>query len=547
MSWSRTAATVLLEIVLWGVGDSVSGMDQKRPNLLMAFADDWGRVASIFAALEGGETPNRLVATPNIDRIAREGVLFRRAFVNAPSCTPCRSALLSGQYFYRTGRAAILSGAVWDSAIPSFPLLLKDAGYHIGQTYKVWSPGTPNDAPFGGERFAFEKSGGRFNNFSENATQMVRSGQTFDAAKAELLRDVSGNFDSFLAARPSGEPFFYWFGPTNVHRMWVKGSGKALWGIDPDQLKGRLPKFLPDVPEVREDVADYLGEIQAFDAAVGVLIRRLEELGELENTLVVVSGDHGPPGFPHGKCNLYDFGTNVTLAIRGAGTKPGRAVDDFVNLMDLAPTFLEAAGLVPPEVMTGRSLIPILKSEKSGQVDAARSFVISGRERHVENAREGSLPYPQRSLRTKDYRYVINFQPDRWPLGEPYQLEGETPDANVLETETRVTLRDMDAGPTKAWLVTHRNDPQWKRFYDIAFAKRPREELFVLADDPDHLHNVAADPKFAEIRKQLHDQLMAELKRTNDPRVTGDGLYFEQPPLAGPISPPNAKRKGKAQ
>src|SRR5262249_36293964 len=113
--------------------------DARRPNILFAFVDDWGRHASCYAAIDGQGTVNDVIRTPNVDRIAREGVLFRRAFVSAPSCTPCRSALLSGQHFWRTGRGAILAGAIWDPKIPSFPLLLRDAGYHIGQTYKVWS------------------------------------------------------------------------------------------------------------------------------------------------------------------------------------------------------------------------------------------------------------------------------------------------------------------------------------------------------------------------------------------------------------------------
>lgn len=538
----RNSFGVIIALLL--ITNSTTAADAKQPNILFAFADDWGRYASIFAAADGPGSMNDVLKTPNIDRIAREGVLFRRAFVNAPSCTPCRSSLLSGQYFWRTGRAAILQGAVWDSKIPSFPLLLHDAGYHIGQTYKVWSPGTPNDAPFGENRFAYEKAGGKFNNFSENVTKLVREGKPIDAAKAEMYRDVTGNFDAFLADRKSAQPFCYWFGPTNVHRLWEEGSGKALWGIDPDSLKGKLPKFLPDVPEVREDIADYFGEIQAFDHAIGLLLKKLEEIGELDNTLVVVSGDHGPPGFPHGKCNLYDFGTGVTLAIRGAGTRGGRVLDDFVCLPDLAPTFLEAAGLTPPEVMTGRSLVPVLKSEKSGHVDSQRSFVITGRERHVESARDDYLPYPQRALRTKDFLYVINFEPDRWPLGNPYELDdGKTPDLNALANETFVTFRDMDASPTKAWLVAHRHEPQWKPYFDRAFAKRPHEELFVLADDPDQIHNVAADPKYDTIRKDLNQQLMDELIRTNDPRVTGDKQFFEKPPLSGPLAQPRRNKK----
>ena len=99
--------------------------------------------------------------------------------------------------------------------------------------------------------------------------------------------------------------------------------GKELWGIDPDKLKGKMPAFLPDVHALREDLADYLGEIAAFDGGLGILIDELKKRGEYENTLIVVSGDHGPPGFPMGKCNLYDFGTKVCLAIAGPGVKGG--------------------------------------------------------------------------------------------------------------------------------------------------------------------------------------------------------------------------------
>jgi N-sulfoglucosamine sulfohydrolase len=321
---------------------------EKRPNILFAFADDWGRYASAYAKLDGPGTINDSVRTPNFDRIAREGVLFRSAFVSAPSCTPCRSALLSGQHFWRTGRGAILRGAVWDGTNPSYALMLRESGYHIGETYKVWGPGTPNDAPYDAPKNSYEKAGGRFNQFSENVTSLVAQGSEIEAAKEALYAEVRGNFDAFLAARKPGQPFCYWFGPTNVHRKWIKGSGKKLWGIEPDALKGKLPPFLPDVPEVREDMADYLGEVQAYDAALGLLITKLAAIGELDNTVIVVSGDHGAPGFPHGKCNLYDFGANVALAIRGPGVVGGRVVHDLVTLPDLAPTFLEMGGLKPP-------------------------------------------------------------------------------------------------------------------------------------------------------------------------------------------------------
>jgi len=519
-----------------------SAAETKRPNILFCFADDMGRYASIYQKLDGPGTVNDLIKTPNIDRIASEGVLFKNAHVTAPSCTPCRSSLLSGQYFWRTGRAAILQGAKWDMNIPAFPLLLKDAGYHIGKAFKVWSPGSPADAPYGEQAHAYENAGRRVNDFSENVTKMVAAGKSVEAAKQELYDEVAANFDAFLAARPVGQPFCYWYGPTNVHRKWVKGSAKALWGMDPEQLKGKMPAFLPDVPEVREDLADYFGEVQAFDACIGVHLKKLEALGELDNTLVVVSGDHGAPGFPHGKCNLYDFGTHVTLAMRGAGTVGGRVLDDFVNLTDLAPTYLELGGQTPPEVMTGRSLLKVLRSEKSGLVDPERTWVVTGRERHVESARAGYLPYPQRALRTPDYLYILNFKPDRWPMGDPAN-PGASP--AELTNNTHISFADMDSSPTKAWLIGERDNQQWKQHFDWAFARRPREELYAIGKDPFEIKNVAADPEYATIRDQMRTRLMAELTRTKDPRVENDGTFFETPPMAGPLPDDVAKPKRK--
>ena len=168
---------------------------------MFAFADDWGRLASIYAETDGKGGLNDVVRTPNFDRIAKQGVLFKNAFVNAPSCTPCRSSLLSGQYFWRTGRGAILQGAVWDESIPVWPLMLKDAGYHIGKTLKVWSPGTPADAPYGGKTYSFQQAGGRFNQFSQHATRMVAAGKSVKEAKDELFDEVRGNF-SKLSLRP---------------------------------------------------------------------------------------------------------------------------------------------------------------------------------------------------------------------------------------------------------------------------------------------------------------------------------------------------------
>lgn len=525
-------AVVLLATGIASAADSAA---PRRPNVVFAFADDYGRYASAYGTHDVRPSVNRLIRTPNIDAVAAAGVLFLNAHVSSPSCTPCRGALLSGRHFWQTGRSAILSGAVWDPAIPSFPLLLRDAGYHIGKSHKVWSPGTPADAPYGGQKHAFQKAGGAINQFSQVVTRAVENGQAVEEAKEKVLDGVRGNFRDFLAANPDGKPFCYWFGPTHTHRPWARGSGKALWKIEPDSLKGLLPAFLPDVPEVREDFADYLGECLAFDAAVGVLVAELKQRGEWENTVFAISGDHGAPGFTHGKCNLYDFGTAVTLAIAGPGIAGGRVVRDFVSLPDLAPTFLEAGGVAIPPGMSAKSLLPLLRSGKSGQVEAARDFVVTGRERHVDNARAGRLPYPQRAIRTAEHLFILNFEPARFPMGDLHP-PGRKPAAPVLDQvdrESRTTFADMDAGPTKSWLFRHREDPQWKTEIELAFGLRPAEELYLLEKDRDQLRNLANDPAHAADKARLKARLMELLEKTGDPRVTGDKLAFERLPFAG--------------
>ncbi len=540
-----------LSLLLSSFGSAFAA-EAKRPNILFAFADDWGRYASAYAKLDGPGTASDIIRTPAFDRVAKEGVLFRQAFVSAPSCTPCRSALLSGQHFWRTGRGSILRGAIWDGSSPAYPLMLQESGYHIGKMYKVWGPGSPNDAPYGEQKNAFQKAGGDFNDFSENVTKMVAAGKPLEAAKQAMYDQVGDNFSQFLAARKEGQPFCFWFGPTNVHRKWTAGSGKALWNLNPDDLKGKMPPFLPDAPELRQDFADYLGEAQAFDAALALLIKKIEDAGELDNTIIVVSGDHGAPGFAHGKCNLYDFGVEVALAIRWGGAKGGRVVDDLISLTDLAPTFLEAGGVKIPEVMTGRSLMPLLTSEKAGQLDPARKTVFFGRERHVESARADYLPYPQRAIRTPDHLLIINFKPDRYPMGDPWRVGTDNPpNIKELTEDTRVAFPDDDSSPSKAWLVMHREDPQWKPYYDRAYGKRPRIELYDLAKDPQQMNNVAGDAAYAAVRDGLEKRLMDELKQTGDPRVIDDGKFYETAPMAGPLAEPKGgtgkggKGKGK--
>ena len=459
---SRSVAYLILGAFLLGSAADAEAAEGKRPNILFAFADDWGRHASAYAKLDGPGTVNDVLQTPNFDRVAGEGVLFRRAFVSAPSCTPCRSALFSGQHFWRTGRGAILRGAVWDGTNLAWPLMLRDAGYHIGETLQGVGPGhAGRRALRRGQARLREGAAGTSTTSRRTSPGWSPKARRVEAAKKKLYDEVLANFNAFLADRKPGQPFCYWFGPTNVHRKWVKGSGKKLWNIEPDALKGKMPPFLADVPEIREDLADYFGEVQAFDAALGVLLQRLEgnrRAGE---------HDHRRQRRPR-RARLPARQVQPVrlrlerLAGRALGRGEGRAGRRRPRQPARPRADVSGSGRRArsrPHDRRGASL-PVLTSEKSGQVDPQRTAVFIGRERHVENARADFMPYPQRAIRTHEFLYIINFKPDRWPLGDPYRLDGDNPPtAEEITQETRVTLPDDDAGPAKAWLVGQAQRP----------------------------------------------------------------------------------------
>jgi N-sulfoglucosamine sulfohydrolase len=508
--------------------------NQKRPNILFAFADDMGRYGSCYKGVKGASKVNDLINTPHFDRIAKEGVLFSNAHVPAPTCTPCRSSVLSGRYFWQTRLGAILSGAVFDNSIPTYTRVLGDAGYHLGFTYKVWGPGKDLNNSFYTEGNTYQDHGGRFNSFSFEATRAVEDGESIDKAMAPLYDEVRGNFNDFLEKRKDDQPFCYWWGPTNTHRAWLKGSGEKLWDIKPDTLKGKMPAFFPDTHDIREDFADYLGECMAVDRGLGVLIEELEARGELENTLIVVSGDHGIPGFPRAKANLYGIGSEVMLLARLPEVIPaGRRIDDCTNIKDLAPTFLDIAGVGKPESMTGQSLMPLLTSDKSGVIDEKQNFAVTGRERHVGHARQWNMPYPSRAIHTEEYTYIKNYKPDRWPAGDPKGMDDPNAPAidwDLIQNRTYSCYPDFDASPTKAWLVHHRAEKDVSESYRLGFDKRPLEELYHNTLDQDQMNNLADNPDYTEIKEALAKKLKTILIEENDPREVEDECRFDLSP-----------------
>ena len=448
-----------------------------RPNILFALADDWGWP-------HAGAYGDEVVKTPAFDRLAREGVLIQHAFVSSPSCTPCRNSILTGQQFYRLDQGANLWSTL-DIKHPNFMHILRDAGYEIGHWRKAWGPG---DYTVGG--------------YTEHPC------------------GPESKFTDFMAKRDDSKPFCFWFGTSDPHRGYKLNSGRES-GIDIDAV--HVPEFYPNEEVIRSDIADYYFEVQRWDSDVAAAIKLLEDAGELENTIVIMTGDHGMP-FPRCKGNLYNWGARVPLAIRwGKRIPAGRALTDFISLTDLAPTLLTAAECQIPDVMTGKNLLPILTSNKDGRVDAAHDFIVIGRERHVPAQKMPSMAgYPSRAIRNDRWLLVLNLIPDRWPVGVP---EGATHPMGVHA--------DTDGGPTKSFLVEHKSDPAIRKYYDLSFAKRPAVELYDCQADPDNVNNLADDPKYAQTIKTLSEQLAEYLGKTGDPRFTSQPVKFDEFPYQG--------------
>ncbi|UBM58834.1 sulfatase [Marinilongibacter aquaticus] len=448
--------------------------EAKKPNILFCIADDWGWPH----ALDYGDS---VVQTPAFNQLAKEGVLFDQAFISSPSCTPSRGAVLTGQDFWRLGEGANLWSSL-DSTLPVYPLLLEKAGYFVGSWRKAWGPGDL-------------KAGGYVN--SQPAGKVYKEG-----------------FEEFLNAKPADQPFCFWLGASDPHRPYEAGTGAAS-GIDLKAID--VPGYYPDEEEIRSDLADYYFEVNRFDSDVQTAIELLKSRGELENTIVVVTGDHGMP-FPRCKGNLYEMGTRVPLVIRyGDKLNKGSKVEDLVSLTDLAPTFLDFAGLEIPDEMTGHSLKEKLLSKTAAQ-EPLRDFIVYGRERHTPAQESPSMAgYPSRAIRTADYLYILNLFPDRWPAGVP---EGATHPIG--------SFADCDDGPTKQFIIAHQ--AEYPEAYALSFGLRPKEELYAIKDDPMSMHNLADQSEYRSLMDSLSNELVSYLKAKDDPRFVPSDIDFDAMP-----------------
>lgn len=456
------------------------------PNILFAIADDWGAHASAYG------TP--WIKTPAFDRVAKEGLLFTRAYTPNAKCAPSRACILTGRNSWQLKEAANHI-CYFPPEFKGWAEALAEHGWNVGYTMKGWGPGVANDASgkprqMTGKPWNQKKAAPPTNEISNN--------------------DYAANFSDFLDAAPSGKPWCFWYGSIEPHRGYEFGTGVKLGGKKLSDVD-HVPACWPDNDVVRNDMLDYAFEAEHFDRHLGRMIADLEKRGMLDNTLIIVTADHGMP-FPRSKGNANTLANHVPFAAmwKKGITAPGRVIEDFISFVDLAPTLIEVAGLTWKDTgmadSPGRSLTEIFRAVKGGQVIAERDHVLIGRER-TDVGRPNDWGYPIRAIVTRDSTFIENFEPTRWPGGNP-----------------ETGYMDCDAGATKSFILdAHRkdvNDPFWA----LCFGLRPALEFYDHKADPDQVKNLPNDPRIAALRERLH----AELKAQGDPRMEGKGEIFDQ-------------------
>jgi len=406
-----------------------------RPNIVFIIADDvgWNDV---------GCYGNTVVKTPNIDKLAKEGLQFNNAFLTASSCSPSRCSIISGKYPHSNG-AAELHTPLPEKEIP-FPLLLRNSGYYTAQAGK-WHMGPSVYRAF--DRYTD-------NNGYDNG----------DGGEANWIR--------FLEERPKDKPFFFWFASYDAHRPW----GADTFQITHNPGDMQLPIYFADTPETRQDLASYYNEIARFDYYVGLVKKELKKQGVLDNTLIIVMADNGRP-FPRSKTRVYDSGMKTPFVVYWPNgiKKTGGTSESLVSAVDIAPTLLSLAGVKIPNEYQGVSFIPLLNNPSK----EVRSMVFSEHNWHDYEAYE-------RMVRTKDFLYVLNERPNLSNGGPADSKQSATQKAlNEVRDKGQLTPAQADVFVVprpREELFDVKNDPQ---------------QLLNLASVPDY------QEKLKEMRKMV--------------------------------------------
>ncbi len=507
-----------------------AGKEPARPNILFAISDDQSFPHTSF----GGCT---FINTPAFDRIAREGVYFSNCYAGSPGCAPSRSTIVTGRYHWQNEQSG-QHASFWSKKYIPFIDLLEANGYSTGRTGKGVSPfqyaRDENDSLWR----ATDAGGISYSDL------IYKTGSPDDERTAGGISPVNyfENFKYFMENVRGNKPFFFWYGAKEPHRSYEMNS----WQRNGKKLEEVVvPGFFPDHDIVRGDMLDYAVEIEWFDLHLERMLKYLEEIGELENTIVIVTADNGMP-FPRAKANSYEYGLHVPFAIRFPIDFPGgRIVDDPLSFADLAPTILDITGTGSEGMLpiSGKSILHILRSKKEGILDESKKYIFAGRERH-SSSRHLNWGYPQRVIRSKDYLLVWNLKPERWPAGAPQRLKpGMKNELFPLygideqgKHHSEWAFTDIDESPTKAFIIENHADQSVGYFFHKAVSHRPEYELFEVKNDPYCLENLAGIPEYKEVEEEMKHVLFEELKNSKDPRFVGpDKEIFDSYPRFSPM------------
>lgn len=443
-----------------------SGVAQaaERPNILFLLSDDHSYP---FLSCYGDKNVN----TPHIDRLASEGMRFHRFFTAAPQCVLSRAALM-------TGRSPVAARMIrFSSPLPAdeltFPEVLRDkGGYYTGICGRSFHlDGSGRKSAF--EQAVFKKYG------------LETFGKRVDSLKKGSDADVVKQIAAFLDSRPADKPFFMWANYSDPHHAW---NAEPRFRPSPASLN--LPGYWPDLPAVREQVADYCAEINRVDQRVGEAIAELDRRHLLESTIIVFAGDNGA-ALPHGKGSLYDPGSNVPFIVRWPGVvQPGRESMALVSGEDLAPTLLEAVGAEVPERMNGQSILGLLK----GDAFSPREYLFVARGPHGSapvKLGASNAPYDMgRAARSDRFKLIYNCTP--WlPYGP------------------------VDSAGGAAWQAMKAADVAGELspgLHATYFAvPRPVYEFYDLQEDPFELNNISGHASVREVERAHREALVERM------------------------------------
>ncbi len=497
-------------------GNSVKQPKQdKRPNILFAISDDQAFAHTSFAGC-------RFVNTPAFDRVASEGIYFTNCMAGSPGCAPSRSTIVTGRYHWQNEQSGQHASSWMKKYVP-FIDLLDNNGYATGKTGKGVSP------------FRYAQTDADSLWRKTDAAGMDHSRIQYTPGSGSDERPANGianlnyfaNFKYFIDEVKGDKPFFFWYGAMEPHRSFEQDSWKRT---DKKIRDVNVPGFLPDHEVVRGDLLDYAVEIEWFDLHLQRMLSYLEEIGELENTIVIVTSDNGM-AFPRAKANGYEYGIHVPFAVSYPKEFPGnRRVNDPTSFADIAPTILEITGTSAEGMMpiSGKSILHTLRSKKQGIVDPGQKYVFSGRERH-SSSRYKNRGYPVRAIRSEEYLLIRNMEPERWPAGAPQRIvKGTESDLWPMygmdengKHHSEWAFTDIDASPTKSYIIENKEENGVNSYFHLATDKRPEFELFNIKNDPDCLKNLIGNSEFADIEKEMKSVLLNELKKSEDPRIVG--------------------------